>query len=97
MGKTLTKIKKVIEFNIQLTANHCSNFQNVHLCFSLKIKLAADEDNNVTAGTILVNNFFSHWIKKFSLEIDIKRYGDDMYILPLTNTVDIYRYSGKCQ
>ena len=36
-----------------------------------------------------VNNFFSHSIK----EIDIKRYGDYMPILPLFNTVDIYRYS----
>ena len=42
-------------------------------------------------NTITVNNFFTHWIK----EIDIKRYGDDMPILPLTNTVDIYRYSNK--
>ena len=44
-----------------------------------------------TAGTIPVNNFFAHWIK----EIDIKRYGDEMPILPLTNTIDIYRYSDE--
>ena len=30
-----------------------------------------------------------HWIK----ELDIKRYGDDIPILPLTNTVKIYKYS----
>ena len=36
-----------------------------------------------------VNNFFAHWIK----EIDIKRYGDEIPILPLTNTDDIYKYS----
>ena len=28
-------------------------------------------------------------------EIDIKRYGDDIPILPLTNMADIYRYSDK--
>ena len=27
------KGKKVIEFNVQLTENHCSNFQNTDLCF----------------------------------------------------------------
>ena len=38
-----------------------------------------------------INKFFAHWIK----EIDIKRYGDDMPILPLISTVDIYRYSNE--
>ena len=32
----------------------------------------------------------AHWIK----EIDIKRLGDDVPILPTTNTVEIYKYSG---
>ena len=60
--------RKVIEFNVQLTANHFTNFQNVHLCFPMKIKLVADNDNDITAGIIPVNNLFTHWIK----EIDIK-------------------------
>ena len=85
------KNKKVIESNIQRTANHYTNFQNVQLCFPTKIKVEMDEDNDATAGKIPVNNFFTHWIK----EIDIKRYGDDMLNLPLTNTVDIYRYSNE--
>ena len=42
----------------------------------------------ITAA-IPVNNFFDHWHK----EIAIKRYGDNMPILSLTNTVDVYRYS----
>ena len=37
----------------------------------------------------MVNNFFAHWIK----EIDIKHLGDDIPILPTTNTINIYRYS----
>ena len=85
------KNKKVIEFNVQLTTNHYTNFQNVHLCFPTKFKLAADSDNDITAGIIIVNTFFSHWIR----EIDVKRYGDDMPILPLTNTVNINRYSNE--
>ena len=83
--------RKVIEFNVQLTANQYTNFQNVRLCFPMKIKLVADNDNDITAGIIPVNNLFTHWIK----EIDIKKYDDDMPILPLPNTVDIYRYSDE--
>ena len=81
------KGKKVIEFNFQLTRNHYSNFQNEHLCFPMKIKSPADNNNDITPGVIAVNNSFAHLIK----EIDIKKYGDDILILLLTNTVDIYR------
>ena len=49
--------KKVIEFNIQLTKGHYTNFQNVHLCFPLKIKLTVDNDNDIAAGLITGNNF----------------------------------------
>lgn len=80
------KSKKVIKFNVQLTANHYINFQKVHLCFPIKIKLAADNDKDITADIIPVNNFYTHLIK----EINIKRYGVDMPILLLTNTVNIY-------
>ena len=87
VGKSY-KNKKVIEFDVQLTANHYTNFQNVYLCFPITTKLAAD---NIAAGVIMVNNVFAHWIK----EIDIKRYGDNIPILPLTNSADVYRYSDE--
>ena len=67
---------------------HYANFQKVHLCFPLNLKSAANNDNNIAAGLITVNNFFANWIK----EIDIERYGDDIPILPLTNTDDVYQY-----
>ena len=35
-----------------------------------------------------VNNFFAYWFK----EIDIRRYGDNICILPTNTTVNIYRY-----
>ena len=85
----LTKTKKVIAFNVQLTANDYTNFQNGHLCFPRKIKPAADTNNDIAAGIITINNFFAHWIS----EIVVKRYGEDIAISPLTSTVDIYRYS----
>ena len=39
--------------------------------------------------TVTVNNFFRHWF----IDIDIRRYPDDMRILPTNNSVDIYQYS----
>ena len=39
----------------------------------------------------VVNNFFAHWLK----EVNIKRYPDDICILPTNYTVDIYNYSAK--
>ena len=44
---------------------------------------------------ITVNNFFGHWFT----DIDIRRYPDDMRILPADNSIDIYQYSNaqlKC-
>ena len=68
------------------------NFRNVHLVFPMKIRKSSDNNDNLDVTLITVNNFFAHWIK----EIDIKRYGDDISILPLTNTVEIYKYSMQC-
>ena len=36
-----------------------------------------------------VNNFFTHWIK----DVNIRRYGDDIAVLSVNKTMDIYRYS----
>ena len=38
---------------------------------------------------ITVKNFFGHWFT----DIDIRRYPDDMRLLPTNNSVDIYQYS----
>ena len=38
---------------------------------------------------IPVNIFFSHWIK----DVTVKRYGDDIAVLPINTTLDTYRYS----
>ena len=85
------KGKKVVEFTIQLAGNQYTNFHNIYLCFPIKIKPAADNDNDIAAGYIPVNNFFAHRIK----EIHIKSCGDDIPILPLSKIVVIYRYSDK--
>ena len=80
---------KTAEFTIQLSANHYMNFHNVHFVFPLKIKIKTNVAINILATEITVNNFFAHWIK----EIDIKHLGDDIPVLPMTNTIEIYKYS----
>ena len=80
---------KTAEFTIQLSPNHYMNFNNVHIVFPLKIKKKTNVANDILATEITVNNFFAHWIK----EIDIKRLGDDVPVLPTTNTIQIYKYS----
>ena len=57
----------------------------------MKVKSPTNNDNDIAAGVIRVNIFFAHRIK----EIDIKRYGDDIFILLSTNTVKIYNYSNE--
>ena len=37
---------------------------------------------------ITINNFFGHWIT----DIDIRRYPDDMRILPTNNNVEFYQF-----
>ena len=59
------------------------------LCLSITIKKKTDKDADINANLITVNNFFTYWIK----DISIKRYGDDIAILPINATLDIYRYS----
>ena len=81
---------RTFEFNMLLTANAATNINNMYLWMPMQIKkkkttnVATDIDNDL----ITVNNFFAHFLK----EIDIKRYGDDVRILPTNNAVDVYRY-----
>ena len=43
----------------------------------------------INATMIPVNNLFAHWIK----DVTVKRYGDDIAVLPINMTLDTYRYS----
>ena len=79
--------KNDLEFGTILSSNEYTNFNNMHLCLPIKIKSKVDNNNDITAGTIPVNNFFAHWIK----EVDIKRYGGGIPFLPL-KTIEVYRY-----
>ena len=81
--------KKKFEFVIELTANTYSNYSAMLVCIPLQITKNSNKAQQMDANTITVNNFFGHWFT----DIDIRRYPDDMMILPTNNSVNIYQYS----
>ena len=54
----------------------------------LPIYFNKSTDKNADVDAVTVNNFFSRWLK----EIYIRRYPDDVRILPTNNTVEVYNY-----
>ena len=80
---------EILEFVIELTANQYLNFSNIILCLPVTFRKTSDKAAAIDDDIISVNNFFVHWIK----DLNIKRYGDDIAILPINKTLDIYRYS----
>ena len=80
---------QVLEFNIELTANHYINFSNMILCLPRSFRKKTNKSNAIDGDMIPVNNFFAYWIK----DVTVKGYGDDIAVLPIKTTLDIYRYS----
>ena len=80
---------KMLEFVIDITANHYINFSTLVLCLPVAFRKRTNKANAIHATMIPVNNFFAHWIK----DVTVKRYGDDIALLPVNTTLDTYRYS----
>ena len=78
-----------IEFNLEVTANHYINFSNMVLCLPIAFRKRTNKAQPIAATMIPVNNFFAHWIK----DVTVKRYGEDITVLPISTTLDTYRYS----
>ena len=78
-----------IEFNLQVINNHYINCSNMVLCLPIGFRKKTNKAAAVDATMIPVNNFFAHWIK----DVTVKRYGDDIAVLPINTTLDTYRYS----
>ena len=81
--------KKKLEFTIELTANTYSNYSTMEVCVPIKFTKKSNTALQMDANMITVNNFFGYLFT----DIDIRRYPDDMNILPTNNSVDIYNYS----
>ena len=80
---------QMLEFVIELTASHYLNFSNIILCLPITFRKTLNKAQPIDDDMISVNNFFAHWIKG----VNIKRYGDDIAVLPFNKTLVIYRYS----
>ena len=81
--------KQTLEFSLELTKNHYINFSNIILCLPIKTKKKTNNATNIDANLVTVNNFFAYWIK----DVSVKRYDDDIAILPINTVLHIYRYS----
>ena len=78
-----------LEFNLEVVNNHYINFSNMVLCLPIAFRKKTNKAAAIDATMIPVNNFFAHWIK----DVTVKRYGDDIAVLPINTTLDTYRYS----
>lgn len=59
----------------------------MHTCLLIKIKSNTNTNIDTETGLIAANNFFANGFK----QADIKRYRDDIPILPINNVVEVYR------
>ena len=72
-----------------MTANTYSNYSSMLVCIPIKFTKKSSKTAQLDANMTTVNNFFGHWFTN----IDIRRYPDDMNILPTNNSVSIANYS----
>ena len=61
----------------------------MNICLPIKIDLKTNKNINAPTGTTIVNIFFDFWLK----EVNLKRYGDEIQVLPVGNMNGVYRYS----
>ena len=78
-----------LEFNLEVVNNHYINFSTMVLCLPIAFRKKANKETAIAATMILANTFFAHWIK----DVTVKRYGDDIAVLPINTSLDTYRYS----
>ena len=81
--------KKMLEFTNQMTANTYSNYSTMEICLPLQFVKKSAKTTALDSTMTTVNNFFGHWFTN----IDIRRYPDDINILPTNNSVSIANYS----
>ena len=72
-----------------MTANTYSNYSSMLVCIPVKFTKKSAKPTALDANMTTVNNFFGHWFTN----IDIRRYPDDMNILPTNNSVSVANYS----
>ena len=82
---------RAFEFNILLEVSTAANFNNMHLCIPMQINKKTNVVADIDDDLIVVNNFCAHFIKEIICLLCLC--GDNVRILPTSNTVGVYRYS----
>ena len=57
-----------LDFQIILIDNYYKNPNNMHICFSIKIKKNNDEDSDIDTDLITIDNLFTYLVKEISLQ-----------------------------
>ena len=77
MGVTYSD-KKILEFSLTNTANTYTNYSSMEIVLPIQFTKKVNKTAQINDDTVNVNNFFRHWFT----DIDIRRYLDEMRILP---------------
>lgn len=59
--------KQILEFCINLTKNHYTNFTIMLLCLPITIRKKSNVAEALDGDMIIVNNFFAHWIREINI------------------------------
>ena len=81
--------KKTLEFKINLAPNAYTNYATMEIVLPVWFVKKSNKTVQLDDDLMSVNNFFCRWFT----EIDIKRYPDDLRILPTDKTISSYDYA----
>ena len=81
--------KKTLDFTIKLAPNTYTNYATMEIVLPIKLMKKSNTSTDIDGNLIPVNNFFCRWFT----DIDIKRYPDDLRILPTDKTIEIHDYA----
>ena len=81
--------KKTLEFTMKLTANTYTNYSSMEIVLPVWFVKKSAKTTQLDGTIAPVNNFFARWFT----DLDIRRYPDDMKILPTDKTMSIYDYA----
>ena len=81
--------KKGLDFTIKLAPNTYTNYATMEIVLPIQFVKKSNKAQQLDNDLMPVNNFFCRWFT----DLDIKRYSDDVKILPTDKTLSIYDYA----
>ena len=81
--------KKSLDFTVKLVPNTYTNYATMEIVLPVQFVKKSQIAQQLDDDLMPVNNFFCRWFT----DLDIKRYPDDVKILPTDKTLSIYDYA----